>query len=239
MDEIKIPKYHLIENDILSKINSGVYEAGNALPSEAELSEIYQCSRVTVRQALGNLTYKGFIKRVQGSGAYVNRPKLIQRNPFIKSFSEDMEEKGRKPHTTVNAFSIIPADKKVASLIGIKETEDIYYIERTRFADADALMYERTFMSVALHPEISMKILLGSKHKYADEHGLSIEYASQYIFPIFAPQYIADALKISTKQPILKVSNTTYLKDGRIFDHTELFLHPELYQLHMIKYKDS
>lgn len=239
MEEVKVPKYHLIENDILDKINSGIYEAGTALPSEAELSAMYNCSRVTVRQALGNLAYKGFIKKIQGSGAYVNRPKLIQRNPFIKSFSEDMEEQGKKPRSTVNAFSVIPAGKQVASLLGIEDTDPIYYIERTRFADDDALMYERTYMAVALHPDISMKILQGSKHRYAEEHGLNIEYASQNITPIFAPDYIAEALKISTKQPILKVANTTYIKDGRVFDHTELFLHPELYQLNMIKYKDS
>lgn len=239
MEEVKVPKYHLIENDILDKINSGIYEADTALPSEAELSAMYNCSRVTVRQALGNLAYKGFIKKIQGSGAYVNRPKLIQRNPFIKSFSEDMEEQGKKPRTTVNAFSVIPAGKQVASLLGIEDTDPIYYIERTRFADDDALMYERTYMAVALHPDISMKILQGSKHRYAEEHGLNIEYASQNITPIFAPDYIAEALKISTKQPILKVANTTYIKDGRVFDHTELFLHPELYQLNMIKYKDS
>lgn len=239
MEEVKVPKYHLIENDILDKINSGIYEAGTALPSEAELSAMYNCSRVTVRQALGNLAYKGFIKKIQGSGAYVNRPKLIQRNPFIKSFSEDMEEQGKKPRTTVNAFSVIPAGKQVASLLGIEDTDPIYYIERTRFADDDALMYERTYLAVALHPDISMKILQGSKHRYAEEHGLNIEYASQNITPIFAPDYIAEALKISTKQPILKVANTTYIKDGRVFDHTELFLHPELYQLNMIKYKDS
>lgn len=239
MKEVKVPKYHLIENDILSKINSGVYETGAALPSEAELSAMYNCSRVTVRQALGNLAYKGFIKKKQGSGAYVNHPKLIQRNPFIKSFSEDMEEQGKHPHTTVNAFSVIPAGKQVAQLLGVRETDPIYYIERTRFADEDAIMYERTYMSAALHPNISMKILQGSKHKYAEEQGLSIEYASQHITPIFAPEYIANALKISTKQPILKVANTTFIKDGRVFDHTELFMHPELYQLNMIKYKDN
>ncbi|MFR9118963.1 MAG: hypothetical protein ACLVJX_08815, partial [Merdibacter sp.] len=38
---------------------------------------------------------------------------------------------------------------------------------------------------------------------------------------------------------IEETANTTYIKDGRVFDHTELFLHPELYQLNMIKYKDS
>lgn len=235
--ETKVPKYQIIENDIIDQINSGSYAVGEAIPSEAELVEKYSCSRVTVRQALSNLAYKGFINKKQGSGAFVSKPKSVQRNPFIKSFTDDMEENGKKVKSKVNSFSITTAGKSVAHLLGIKETDQVYYIERTRYADNDAMMFERTFMSVDLHPEMSMKVLQSSKYKYAEENGLTIDYASQNIMPIFASDYIANELKISTKQPMLKVINTTYLKNGKVFDYTELYLHPELYQLNMIKQK--
>lgn len=235
--EAKVPKYQLIENDILEKITSGVYSPGEAIPSEAELVELYKCSRVTVRQALGNLAYKGFIHKKQGSGAFVSKSRTIQRNPFIKGFTEDMEDKGKRVTSKVNVFSVIVADKQIASLLEIKENDLVYYIERTRYADKDALLFEKTYMSVDLHPNMSIGILRASKYKYAEENGLNIEYASQHITPIFASEHIADELKISTKQPMLKVANITYLEDGKVFDYTELYLHPELYQLNMIKYK--
>lgn len=235
--ETKVPKYQLIENDIIEKITSGVYTLGEAIPSESELVEMYKCSRVTVRQALSNLAYKGFIRKKQGSGAFVNKPKTIQRNPFIKSFTEDMEDQGKHATSKVHIFSVITADKNIAALIGIQENDLVYHIERTRYADKDAVLFEKTFMSVDLHPDMSISILLASKYRYMEEHNLNIDYASQHITPIFPSEFIADELKISTKQPILKVANTTYLKDGRIFDYTELYMHPELYQLNMIKYK--
>lgn len=233
----KVPKYQVIENDIIDQINQGNYALGEAIPSESELAAQYNCSRVTVRQALSNLAYKGFINKIQGSGAYVNRPKALHKNPQIKSFTEDMEEQGKKVHSIVNSFGITVAGKSTSSLLGIKETDFVYYIERTRFADNDAYMFERTFMSVDMHPDMSMKVLYSSKYKYAEENNFELELSEQNIYPIFAPEYIANELKISTKQPMLKVANTTYLKDGRVFDYTEFYMHPELYQLSITKYR--
>ena len=235
--ETKVPKYQLIENDIIEKITNGTYPPGEAIPSESELAEMYKCSRVTVRQALSNLAYKGFIFKKQGSGAYVKNTKVIQRNPFIKSFTTDMEEQGKRASSKVNVFSVLTADKKTAALLKIREGDRIYHIERTRYADKDAILYEKTFMSVKLHPNMSIGILQDSKYQYAAENGLNIEYSSQHITPIFPSEYIADELKISTRQPMIKVANTTYLSDGQVFDYTELYLHPELYQLNMIKYR--
>ncbi|HPW53812.1 MAG TPA: GntR family transcriptional regulator, partial [Erysipelotrichaceae bacterium] len=172
---MKVPKYQIIENDLIDKINHSVYQHGDAIPSEAELCKQYGCSRVTVRQALGNLAYKGFIKRVQGSGAFVERVKVIQRDPFIISFTDDMTAKGKKVKSEVNSFSIINPGETVSKLLNIKETDPIYFIERTRYADDDAIMFERTFMSVELHPNISVNVLKHSKYQYAEDEGLNIE----------------------------------------------------------------
>lgn len=231
----KVPKYQLIENDIIDKINFGIYHEEQALPTEAELSKQYECSRVTVRQALSNLAYKGFILKTQGSGSFVKKSRTIQRTPLLKSFTEDILEMGKKPSNKIVTFNVTVAGNTIASLLKIKPNDMIYYIERTRYADEDAVLFEKTFMSVNLHPELSIKVLQGSKYKYADEHNLTVDYAHQNIAPIFPPEYIADQLQISSRQPILRVSNTTYTHDGTVFDYTELYMHPELYQLNIVK----
>ena len=100
------PKYQLIENDIIDKINMGIYQVGSSLPSEAELAIDYECSRVTVRQALNNLSYKGFITKTQGSKSYIKKTNTIQRTPELKSFSEDMIDNGKIPSTKVVSFNM-------------------------------------------------------------------------------------------------------------------------------------
>lgn len=234
-DPRKVPKYQIIENDIIDKINTGLYSTDDPLPTEAELSETYDCSRVTVRQALSNLAYKGFIYKNQGSGSFINKTKTIQRTPFLKSFSEDIIDLGKKPKSIVVTFNITQAGNTIANLLGICPNEKIYYIERTRFADDIPVLFEKTFMSVDLHPEISIKVLQSSKYQYADEHNLTVDYAYQNISPIFPPEYIARELKISEKQPILRIANTTYMADNKVFDYTELYMNTDFYQLNIIK----
>ncbi|MEG0240415.1 GntR family transcriptional regulator [Anaerorhabdus sp.] len=234
----KIPKYQIIENDIIDKINNGIYLPNAALPTEAEIAEKYNCSRVTVRQALSNLVFRGFIYKNQGSGTFVKPEQSIQRTPLLKSFSEDILEQGKEPRSVVHTFNITEAGVTMSKILGINETDKIYLIERTRYADDKPVLFERTFMSVDLHPEMSMKILLGSKYSYAEKNGFDIDYAYQTIAPIFPPEYIASELNVSTKHPILRINNPTYLKDGRVFDYTELYLNTDLYQLNIIKKRE-
>lgn len=68
------PKYQTILEDIKSQILSGTYKAGDKIPSEAELQEVYKVSRQTVRKAILELASEGYLRSERGSGTYVNHP---------------------------------------------------------------------------------------------------------------------------------------------------------------------
>ena len=55
------PIYLIIENDIKAAINNGSFKSGDLIPSENELKEKYNVSRMTVRQALNNLVNEGLL----------------------------------------------------------------------------------------------------------------------------------------------------------------------------------
>ena len=65
------PSYRLIAADLRAKIESGELVPGDALPSEAELTERYGVSRGTTRQAFLELQAAGLIDAVQGKGRFV------------------------------------------------------------------------------------------------------------------------------------------------------------------------
>lgn len=66
------PKYKVIINDIKSKILSGVYRAGDQIPTESAIQEEYKVSRHTVRKAILELSNEGFLRSEKGSGTYVS-----------------------------------------------------------------------------------------------------------------------------------------------------------------------
>ena len=65
-----------IADAIREKISSGEYKVGEALPTEAQLREVFSVSRVTVRQALKLLIENDELESVQGSGTYVKENKI-------------------------------------------------------------------------------------------------------------------------------------------------------------------
>lgn len=69
-----IPRHRAIYEELLSEIQTGVYQPGERLPSEALLCERFNASRITVAKAFENLQRAGLVVRRPGSGTYVERP---------------------------------------------------------------------------------------------------------------------------------------------------------------------
>jgi GntR family transcriptional repressor for pyruvate dehydrogenase complex len=72
----KPPLSEEVEKQLRASINAGMYKPGDKLPSERELVDQFEVSRVTVRDALKRLQNLGLISTRRGlnAGAYVLEP---------------------------------------------------------------------------------------------------------------------------------------------------------------------
>ena len=59
-------KYAEIYKDLKRKIETGEYEFQELLPSENTLVQEYDCSRNTIRRAIGDLVADGYVQTMQG-----------------------------------------------------------------------------------------------------------------------------------------------------------------------------
>lgn len=71
MPTSSMPKYELIYKHYLSLIQQNKLRIGDKLPSENEICNTFDVSRITVVKALDILSKEGYISRVQGSGSFV------------------------------------------------------------------------------------------------------------------------------------------------------------------------
>jgi len=69
---MRSPLYQKIYDDILDQVKSGKLKAGDKLPSEKELAEEYNVSRITSKKALDLLAQDIVIERIQGRGSFVS-----------------------------------------------------------------------------------------------------------------------------------------------------------------------
>ncbi|MBD3948582.1 GntR family transcriptional regulator [Tuanshanicoccus lijuaniae] len=71
-----IVKYRYIADDIQKKILQNEFKVGSMIPPESKLQEMYQVSRHTIRQAIGLLVEKGYLRAEKGVGTFVLKPQL-------------------------------------------------------------------------------------------------------------------------------------------------------------------
>lgn len=141
-----IPLYLQIENDIKEKISTGEYQAGQMLPSENKYCEMYQVSRVTVRNAITDLVDQGILIRRHGKGTFVEKQKI--QNNLIKF--QGFTSTCRENHITINTH-ILCVCKQEASLYDIRtldleEGDDVIYIKRIRYADNQPVIIEHVHL---------------------------------------------------------------------------------------------
>ena len=92
----KKPLYQVILNDIKKDILDGLYRVNDQIPTELELSEKYDVSRITSKRALAELENEGYIYRLRGKGSFVKEVVKQNGSPkkqdilFIMPFPKDI-----------------------------------------------------------------------------------------------------------------------------------------------------
>src|SRR5918995_1227048 len=75
-------------------VNEHPQDRTDPLPGEAELCERFSVSRMTVRQALQELTNDGLVERRRGQGTFVAHRPVHRRPGVFLSFTEEMNRRG-------------------------------------------------------------------------------------------------------------------------------------------------
>lgn len=150
-----IPLHKKIEQDILEKIESGVYLENETIPTEFALAKMYGVSRPTVRQAIQTLADEGFLEKRKKRGTIVTKPKIQQEfTRVIESFDSEMNRKGIVPKTKVIAFKKDVANEEIATNLNIKEEDSVYKLIRLRYAGENPTVLVTSYIPEFMFPEL-------------------------------------------------------------------------------------
>lgn len=138
--------YMQLADNLAAQIKDGMYTDGSLFPSERELCEAFGVSRTTVRQALHELSLKGYTKSIHGKGTVVVHGQIRQELNSIYSFDEDMRKIGRTPDTKILDFVQIVASGAVASTLQLSNNEFVYRIMRLRLANDEPMLLETNYL---------------------------------------------------------------------------------------------
>ena len=165
-------KYESIYKDLKSKIESEEYEYQSILPSENTLVGVYDCSRNTVRRALGQLSEIGYVQAINGVGVrviYQPYDKASFVIGGIETFKETASRNRLNYTTDVVMFAEIVADKRVADRTGFPIGTPLYYIQRVRKLDGKPCILDINMFDKTLVPGLTEQIAGESIYDYIEK----------------------------------------------------------------------
>ena len=208
------PIYIQIAQAIIQSIHEGSLTYGQQLPSERELAERYNVSRLTARQAIDELVQRGIAYRMQGKGTFLARPKIREASGLL-SYSDELRQRGLEPTSKVIVQQIISESDDVAAKLQLKKGADVFQLNRVRLANGQPVAVEYAYINLNLLPDI---------HKENFENLSLFEVMRHHfgVYPVWAEAEIearlvskqeAEWLEMQLKQAVLVAHRVTFTEE--------------------------
>jgi GntR family transcriptional regulator len=218
----KLPLYSLIEDNFRELILSGQLKPGNAIPSEWELADLYQVSRLTVRHALDNLARQGWLNRRHGVGTFVANPTVARIAPSKLSFTEQMRAIGRTPSSRQISFQVVSANAEIASYLGLQESDPVVEITRLRLADDEPILLETSYLSQARFPDLDETVDLSHNSLYEylyTQYQANVASMDQTLEPVLLTEAEAKYLGTQAGTPAVLSEITAFSSEGEPIEY--------------------
>ena len=224
------PLYMQIADILRNRILQGAYRPNQQMPSESELMSAFDVSRITVRQALGNLQSEGLIFRIHGKGTFVSRPRAFQDLGSLQGFGTAMREMGYEPHSKVLSLRSVVPPRHVRERIesGGRVTE----LRRLRFLNRIPISLDVSYLPSAVGQRVAKADLANRDVFSVLENDCQIElgHADLRMCSIPATEELRDVLGVEEGAPILFIERVIHTSAGTPLEYEELHYRGDAFQ---------
>jgi GntR family transcriptional regulator len=227
-------------DEILSGIRSGKLANGDGLlPSEAELSQRFEVSRATIREALAKLEHAGVIIRKHGVGTFVAPPQ-----PIIDAGLEELESLetlaeriGLETHMGKAAIEERPASASEADRLQLAPADQILSVARVIMTGKRPVAYLIDIVPLQylrqqdLTADFSGSVL----DLFLKREQPALSHSRTDIVPVAADADLARQLKVKEGDTLLKLEAQLFTRDGSIADYSQSYFVPGYFHFHVVR----
>lgn len=228
-----VKKYDKIYQDLKRRIEDEVYGYQELLPSEYTLIEDYDCSRNTIRRAISQLGTEGYVQSIHGKGVVVIYQKENQAE-FVLGGIESLKEAAARNHmefkTKVICFAELTVDEKMKKRILFPVGTEIYYIQRVRYVDGEALIIDHNYMRRDVAAGLTPEIAEQSIYEYLEQElGVTITTTRRKMTVERITQLDETYLNMKGYNCVAVVSSHTFDAAGVMFEYTQSRHRPDCF----------
>jgi GntR family transcriptional regulator len=201
------PRYIKVYSSIRDWIYQGTYRPGSQLPTESDLCELFQVSRITTRKAVDMLVDEGLVIRQAGRGTFVVDD--LADAPV----TGDMEQLLRKvrrlgQYTGIARPEIaeLPADAETRKDLDLPAGALVQRASHVRLLDGQPIGYVVTWLPSELQVRFALNELNESPMlTLLERKGIDIMSADQVISATLADARLAELLGTAVGAPLVHI----------------------------------
>ncbi len=213
MAEQSFALFERIKKSIVNDIESGKLKPDDKVPSETELTRMFNTSRMTANRALKELTEEGRIVRAQGVGSFVARPKPEAALLEIKSIAKEIAGWGGEHSSEILLLREEKASDEIAGKMNLKPQDPVFHSIMLHKDRGICVQHSERFINPKVAPDyLKQDFNVITPNEYLMEVA-PIQQAEHIIEAVICKKEIQKQLKIKPGEPCLSLTRRTWSFD--------------------------
>lgn len=212
MKEYRVKPRDLAQEYILSYIREEKLQPHDRLPSERELSELWNMNRGTLRSAIGRMEKDGLLYSKHGAGTFLAVPKLRRNLHDLHSFSESVKAQERILTNRLLSMKLVESDKHLSAQFHTVLGTLLYEIVRLRIVDGIPMLIEMAYVPQSYCPGLEKYNLEEESLFHILEHfyDVELEQGEEKISITYTTEEESKILEIPVETPVFWLVSRSY-----------------------------
>lgn len=226
--------YEEIMTGLKQYINTHDLKEGDRIPTEKELGELFNASRISIRRAIKELVEEGILKIVRGKGTFVSAPRKEIHLLDLQGFTEGLTTENDTITKDVVSIRRIKSNEHLDQIFDKKYDE---YIELVRkvYTNDQALSLDYAYLPTGLYPGIEEKITPESStfKIIHEDYGIEFKKVNKNLEFVHPDEELQGQLKVSSLNLLVLVDKVIYGASNEPVHYSKYYLIAERVKLRL------
>ena len=147
------PRYQQLKDFIIDQISSGKLQPSDRVPSENDLVETKNVSRMTANRALRELNDEGYVERIAGRGTFVSDYRSRSDLVEVQNIADEIARRGHVHSSAVLRQSIQHAGVEIAKALHVEQGTDVCHLLLVHSENNVPIQVEDRYVLASFAPE--------------------------------------------------------------------------------------
>lgn len=204
------PRYQQVKDLIIGRISRGELRPSDRVPSENELVESMNVSRMTANRALRELTDEGYVNRVAGRGTFVADFRAGSHVLEVQNIADEISQRGHAHAAKVLRQSRQRARGEIARALHIEQGTDVFHLLLVHLENGTPIQLEDRHVVADFAPDcLAQDFTRETPSAYLTAIS-PLQEAEQVVRAVRPNAAVRQHLQMSAEEPSLVVIRRTW-----------------------------